>query len=412
MARSFRSRPPLSVAVLAAVALVALALPGGAVAGSDYSIVQQTSRDLPGDLVRTETIVQAGSDPLARFAVTRVSRSGPAPLDRPLLLMPPLGNGFEFYEVPTRAGGAYTTSFAGFLATQGYDVWGYSPRTRDIAAGTCESGAADCSGFDGWGIASQVADALYLREVIVAARATDPVVGGYSLGGIGTVALLDAAPDAWAGAMLLEGTIHTADPAVRALNLPYCQAYEALLAAGLVYDGQTTAMIKLVARLAGGAPDEPTPLPGFPPGTTNHQVLVALLALPADNPLSPTEEFIRLAGSFEDDRFFYADADRVIRHSVLFYDYVANRVVRDVACSIAGVETSFVDGLAAYTGPVYVLGGGVGFGPLLEDTVTLLGSTDVTWNLVPEFGHADHWFAPFHRSVLETDLASWLRSLD
>jgi hypothetical protein len=43
-----------------------------------------------------------------------------------------------------------------------------------------------------------------------------------------------------------------------------------------------------------------------------------------------------------------------------------------------------------------------------EDLETLLGTTDVTRNFVPELGHADHWFSANHRQLLEGDILRWL----
>jgi hypothetical protein len=34
---------------------------------------------------------------------------------------------------------------------------------------------------------------------------------------------------------------------------------------------------------------------------------------------------------------------------------------------------------------------------------------DITWNYIPEFGHADHFASPDHRRLLEKPLLDWLK---
>jgi len=235
-------------------------------------------------------------------------------------------------------------------------------------------------------------------------------VGGYSLGAIQTIALLDAHPDDWRAGMIIEGALYTEDPVVRALNANWCGFFEALLAGGFVFDGQTSPTIRLIAQLATADPDGPTPLPGFPPGTTNHQVLVFLLAVPADNPTSPTPAFVRCVGSFADDSFDYCDEDRLFAHLPLFLDYVDNRTLRDINCSLAG-ETTFTDGLGAFDGPALLVGGEFGFGELDAETAALLGAADVSHSFLPGYGHGDLWFVISHRAVLESEVLSWLNTL-
>ena len=75
-----------------------------------------------------------GTNPLDRFRVSRVRKDAPGQAHRgTLLLLPPLGSGFQNYE--TVVGGDYGKSFAGFFARRGFDVWGYSRRVQGLAAG-------------------------------------------------------------------------------------------------------------------------------------------------------------------------------------------------------------------------------------------------------------------------------------
>ena len=93
---------------------------------------------MANNVTKTVTTVQVGNNSLNRFAMTRVRKNIPnEDLKGTILLLPPLGSGFQNYEVGD--GGDYDNSFAGFFAKRSYDVWGYSQRVQGITAGSCEA---------------------------------------------------------------------------------------------------------------------------------------------------------------------------------------------------------------------------------------------------------------------------------
>lgn len=398
-----RCRVPLTALTLALI--LALALP----ATADHLVVATQDVDLGGQLVRTDTTVEVDGEEVNRFQMHRMRKEN-QPVRGAVLLLPPLANPFAFFEADEH--GDYQRSFAAFLALKGYEVWGYTPRGYQLALGDCESGAVDCAPMGGWGLAAVVEDATWIRGRIAAALpGVEPAVGGYSLGAINTIALLDAHPGDWAGGMILEGGLYSEDPVIRAINDVFCQGFEALLAGGVVFDGQTSATIRLIGQLAQQDPDGLTPLPGFPPGTTNHQVLVFLLAVPQNAPLSPTPDFVRCVGSFPDDEFTFCRDERIFTFTDLFLNYVDNRTLRDINCSLAG-EATFTGGLGAYDGAVLLLGGSLGFGETDDDLEGLFTAADVTRVLIPGYGHADMWFSASHREAVETDVLLWLDALE
>src|SRR6185295_1858202 len=155
---------------------------GGATYAETYQIVSTTSSTVADNLTKTVTTVQAGSNPLNRFLMTRVRKNIPdQALQGTILLLPPLGSGFQNYEVGD--GGDYDNSFAGFFAKRNYDIWGYSQRTQGLTAGSCESNAIDCSAMADWGVQTIVDDVAFVRQQIGEAHPGEkPVVGGLSLG--------------------------------------------------------------------------------------------------------------------------------------------------------------------------------------------------------------------------------------
>lgn len=371
-----------------------------------YQIIGTQTTNVAGDLKKTVTTVQVGTNPLDRFLISRVSKKAGQAHRGTLLLLPPLGSGFQNYE--TVVGGDYGKSFAGFFARRGFDVWGYSQRVQGLTAGQCESGAVDCSVMAGWGLQTILDDVAFIRQQIEAAHPGErPVVGGLSLGSIASVAAINQDPEAYAGAILIEGTLYTANPETRATNAGFCSAFDGLLAAGVFYDGQQGPGFKLLSFLAETAPNDPTPLPGFPPGFTNHRAWVAAMTAPPVGPVTPRPGYQFLAGSVAEDRFFYADEALVHANIAGFVDYMATRTIRDVSCSLAGDRT-FSDNLGSFDGPVLMIAGGHGFGPEMLDTKELLTNAEVTLEYKEDYGHVDHVFSTRHMQEVEHPILAWL----
>ncbi|HEX8131609.1 MAG TPA: hypothetical protein VF527_21110 [Pyrinomonadaceae bacterium] len=394
----------LTFKTLALLALLLCARPAHA---QTYQIIGTESSTVAGNLTRTVTTVQVGSNPLDRFLITRVVSQ--AQSDAPngtLLLLPPLGSGFQNYEVGN--GGDYHNSFAGFFARRNFDVWGYSQRVQGLSAGSCESGALDCSAMAGWGLQTIVSDVAFIRGLIEAAHPGEkPVIGGLSLGSIASLATINAHPADYAGAILLEGTIYDENAEVRSINANFCAAFDDLLANGVFYDGQGTPGFKLLSHLAEVDPNGLTPFPGFPPGFTNHRAWVAAMSAPPLSPTTPRPGYVFLAGSVEEDRFFYASEPLVHANIRGFVDYVATRTIRDVSCGLAG-ERTFSDNLQNFGGAVIMFAGGRGFGTGMTDTARLLSSANITLNYREEYGHVDHVFSTRHLHEVEHPILTWL----
>src|SRR3712207_4989763 len=123
---------------------------------AQYQVVGAQTSTVASNLTKTVTTVQVGANPLNRFLMSRVRKAQGSQHRGTLLLLPPLGSGFQNYEIGD--GGDYSKSFAGFFARRNFDVWGYSQRVQGLTAGQCESGAVDCSAMAGWGLQTIVDD--------------------------------------------------------------------------------------------------------------------------------------------------------------------------------------------------------------------------------------------------------------
>lgn len=380
-------------------------------AAGQYQVLGANTERI-GGLQRTETTVQVGANPFDQFKITRwIKKDVPAEgLRASLLLLPPAGFSFTFYEQRDGNGGP-GTSFAGYFAARGYDVYGYSPRWDGVPAGLCESGLADCSFMAGWDMQSMVDDVAFVRSVIEAEHPGSVVViGGFSLGAIATVAVLNAAGDDYDGALLWEGVLATADAAAIAHNEAYCAGFEAQLAAGFVYDDLTFNILKQVGQSCELVRFGLTPIPLYPPVLNNHQVLVAALSAPTPGlwVSQPVPTYVLAMGDLAADRLTYASEDRVLESARRLYSYFPTALYRDIACSLAGVDDQHVTNLAAFSGAVLAIGVSNGWGPNLDDQLGMMGSSDTTLRMKEGFGHVDLFWHPSHRRFLERPILSWL----
>lgn len=406
-------RKPVRVLIPSLVLALVVTLAGASAAAAGPYTVIATATDTVGNFERTEMTVSAGPNPIDRFQMVRLVKAGPAAGEKgSILFLPPLGSSFSFYEQTDRSG-APGSSIAGFFAQRGYDVYGYQPRYAGIPAGTCEAGLFDCSVMGGWDLRSQLDDIAFVRQQIESLHpGTKVAAGGASLGGILAIAVANDAPDDYDGVLVWEGMLASDDATVLGLNAGYCAAIEAQIAAGLVYDGVGTNLFKQVAKASELAPGGLNVNPLFPPTLTNHQVLVLTLSVPAPGPVSmPVPGYIQMNGSFPDDELFYASEPRLYENVGGFNSYVPNPLVRDITCSLAGVETAYTASLGSYDGSVLAIGGGHGFGPYMDHQLSLFGTGDVTFLLTPEFGHIDHFMTPRHREYVERPIFEWLRRI-
>lgn len=358
---------------------------------------------------RVEYQVIAGDDPINRFSITRVqSRSGLSREKRPVVLLSPFLLPGSFYEITES--GNYLGSAAGKLAMDGYDVWLVDQRRTGAAPGACEAGTVDCSAMAEWNFDTYSRDGLLALSMARALHPTmKPVVGGFSAGANAALALVNRAPHLASGLFLYEGSFHTTDPAISSHNLPICGALEAALDAGSVYDASAQLYQPLLA-LASADPQGLSPLPMFPPGTTNQRAMLYVFSAPPPaGALSPTPGFVRCLADFNTEAFLFTNPNRLYQVGPKFDNYGSLAAVRDLACGLAGVDDSHVDHLGAFRGELLVYVEGTGFGQALFDTVELFShakSIDIEHH--PEWGEADPYFHVSWQQAFYEPLKVWL----
>jgi len=263
-------------------------------------------------------------------------------------------------------------------------------------------------------VAEQLCERVGDVGIVIDNQDAQPVAAGVragaSLGGMLAIATANAHPGDYDGVLVWEGMLYSQDPQVLALNQAYCTALEAQLAAGAVYDGVGVNVFKEVSKQARLVPSGLTPISLFPPFLTNHQVFVLLLSTSSPGPVSmPVPNYIQMNGSVAEDRLFFASEPRAFENVVgRFASYSPNATVRDVSCSLAGVETGYTANLGSYHGSVLVIAGGRAFGAYIQDQIAQFsGTTDKTVLIEPDFGHIDHFMTAHHREFVEKPVLDW-----
>lgn len=355
--------------------------------------------------------VAAGDEALNTFDVVRVQRSSMTCSGDPgVILLSPFGFQTKFWEL-TQAG--YNDSFVARVALAGYDVWMVDNRTADLAPGSCESEAVDCTPLADWGVDTGVADAMFVQKLVKMAHpGQKPVVGGFSGGSSAAIASVNSNPNSFSGLFMWEGTLFTKDPAIRARNAAFCAQDEDLLADGVVVDASVQGF-KAILNLATAAPSAPSPIPGFPPGTTNLQALIFAFSVPNPaNPLNFTDGFVRLVGDPFAATLTYSNLARFQLLGPLVGNYAPVRFLRDSHCAMGGLDTHWTSRLNKFKGGVLVYAAGLGFGQMMLDTASLMTKAHVTVNYRPELGESDFYYLNNWQTETVTPFTNWLNTVD
>lgn len=367
----------------------------------------------PGEhLDRTEYVIQAGSSELNRFSITHVTsrhrgkRHGKE--GAPLILLSPFLLPGQFYEVSETS--QYADSAAGRLANANHDVWLVDQRRSGLEPGDCESGAHDCSVMLDWDFDTFARDALLATAFArVSNPRRKPVIGGFSAGANAALATVNLAPHAFSGLFLYEGTFYTEDPSLIAHNEPLCTSLQSRIGTGEAFD-PGAAVLGAVTQLAAADPQGPSPIPGFPPGSTNQQSLLYVFSTPAPaGALSPAPNFVRMIADFQTEQFVYSNQERLSLVGPMFDNYGALPALRDLACGLAGVDDTHDDHLSRFRGDVLVYVEGTGFGQAMFETAAqFTRARSVTIEHNPELGEADAYFHHDWVNVFYEPLEGWL----
>ena len=359
-------------------------------------------------IVRTTLVFQEGQNPLNRFTIQRV-RKVSLGKQQPFLLLSPFNASLAHYEL--RTGSRYTDSFLGNLAENGIDVWALEDRFHRGPASSCEPDSRnDCSIMATWELRQRVTDAEFTRQLILAATGgVNPVIGGNTGGGFAALAVINAYPTHYRG-VYASGSIFSHDPAVRARNRAFCQAFAAQLATGQIFFDGLSQFIPIVAA-ARTAPDDPSP---FAPGLTNFQFLISLLATPGVlGPNAFSDTYIFAAGNVGAGTLTYMNAQVFYKDFETFGTLISVQHFADISCGLAG-DTTHTHNLAAFPGAVKLLGTGQALGSMLQDTAALFTSASSVEVVINphDGGEADNFLVDdaLRRQLTDNQLIPWIKA--
>jgi pimeloyl-ACP methyl ester carboxylesterase len=263
----------------------------------------------------------------------------------------------------------------------------------------------------GWSFQAYSDDALFALSLLKAFNPRQkPALGGFSAGSNAALATVNRAPEEFAGVFLYEGTFFTHDPAIISHNDPLCTTLQSAIAGGAVFD-TSAAVPGEVLRLALSDPAGASPLPFFPPGTTNEQSMFFVFGSPPPSgALSPTAGFIRTFVDFPTQRFVYTNEARLKLVGPLFDNYASLAALRDLSCGLAGRDDTYYRNVGRFRGDLLVFVEGTGFGQAMFDTASLFDhARRVSIDHHPELGEADPYFGFRWKQTFLEPLAAWLR---
>lgn len=376
-----------------------------------YELKDVQTIQLDSGITRIEYNIQAGPSSLNRFSITHVKGGCGSPHEqRSVILYSPFLLPGSFYEISET--GQYAESAAGRLVMDGYDVWLVDQRRTGLAPGSCEQGRADCSVMAEWDFDALSDDgllALSMARLLNPGR--KPIVGGFSAGANTATAVVNRAPKEVSGLFLYEGSFYTSEPSIMAHNAAVCQTLEAALNVGQTYD-PSAQLYGPILYLAATDPDGISPIPVFPPGTTNQlAMLYVFSAPPPAGALSPTPGFVRCIADFATQQFIYTNPARLFQVGPKFDNYASLAAMRDLACGLAGEDSRHVDNLGSFKGNLLMFVEGTGFGQAMFDTAGLFTQArDVTIEYHPELGEADPYFHVNWQEKFYAPLKQWLQS--
>ncbi|HEX7318306.1 MAG TPA: hypothetical protein VF297_30655 [Pyrinomonadaceae bacterium] len=317
-----------------------------------------------------------------------------------------------------------------YLARNGVDVWGIDLRWTQVPADT-----TDFNFMKDWNVGTHVSDVAagigVARAVRHATGAGDGRVAllGWSRGGIVAYAYANAEAAIPEQSRQVDALIPV-DIAFK-FNAEHeeqrngaCVRYaggQQQLASG-VYHSPLGVGVRAFGLLAATDPSGASPVPGMT-GLTNRQA--ALLVGTATHllfaPYPPVPFYHLEAGTFDENGL---PSGLQFTSEAYLYDFyqsaspfqsATEQVESDgVQC---GDTLPYDDNLAAINIPVYYVGAGGGFGEFGLDTLSRLGSSDVSSNVVKlhgpegrpvEFGHSDLFLAENAKELVWKPLYDWL----
>ncbi len=399
-------------------------------------VLSKTRKELTDDIVLYSMSVKVGAnenDVISLYRVTKEEETNvPSSTDDAVLMVHGDIWGFDAAFLShgrSRSSISRNTSVVEELVARGIDVWGIDLRWVGVPITT-----TDFTFMENCGYASHTKDidlSLALARHIRARTGSDRRrmhLLGWSSGAGLAYGYANLETGFSAQQKQIRGLIpvdlpYKVDPADTVLHDFVCQDQiflEQLISQG-VFSSSFGSLIQQLGSLALTQPGDPSDVILEPPELTNKQA--ALLFGGATYqfvPLGDSYHFV--AAQFDENSIpfdlTYQTPRRFFKFMTSASPYQSLRDVLDIDRINCGEDTTIYDNhLDEISVPVYYIGAEGGFGSTGLYTLSFLGSTDKTSNLVslnPEpkldFGHADLWLSSLARGLVWDPLARWIKS--
>jgi hypothetical protein len=197
---------------------------------------------------------------------------------------------------------------------------------------------------------------------------------------------VDADPSAYSGLLLWDAILYSADPTIRALNMPNCTNLRNAIASGVYYDEGLPNLLKQLAQ-------------------AGETATLQFFGNPQPAVFSPN--WIQLVPDATHTQFKFAYFPRVYEFAVALDNIVSFALLRDMQCAFAGDRT-YTSKLKSFKGPIFAIKAGQGFGNHMDDTINLTRSRNIRIQDDSEFGHLDAYLVADHATYIEQPIVRWL----
>jgi pimeloyl-ACP methyl ester carboxylesterase len=356
---------------------------------ADYHAVA-THQHETDELIVSETIVQIGSNQLNRFSMHHVVAKRYQHNPKQIVFLSP-GLFADFSTLELQNGSDYSTSLVANLAYRGIEVWGISRRATYLNDQNLCYSDPNCP-VRSWSFNTDIMDSSYILEQIAQSHPRrKPFVGGHSMGAMQAIAMVNNSPDSFAGLILLDAFLFTRNTELQRLNQLNCEYYR-------VFSSQVFAekfpvgydQVKIAYDLG-------------------DRAFVGLVT--ADYPaIFGVPHFKLNNGDVLLDRLYFSSDERVLQlYRGLGFETTGN--ARDFYCSAAGDRT-FTGQLDRFQGSLFVVRAGHGYGPYMDDTLSLFTSASSVFELsVPsgaQYGHFDFLTSAGIDDLIAKPMFQWL----
>lgn len=125
--------------------------------------------------------------------------------------------------------------------------------------------------------------------------------------------------------------------------------------------------------------------------------------------VSGTPNWIQLVADPTGKHYQFAWFPRVFDFTIAFNNVESLPIIGSISCSLAG-DRSYTSNLRSFRAPILAIKAGLGFGPYMQDTIDLTGSTKVRIAADHAFGHLDAYLTANYEKYTTDRILDWLKS--